>query len=812
MTGLTYSQVKDRIEKGQVNKAAKPRSKTVSEILIENIFSIFNIIIFGIILFVLIFYFLNNDIRLLLDSIGILSIAVINTFIAVFQEIRSKKALDKVNLLLKKQVTVIREGKNELIDITDIVVGDIILISRGDQIVVDGKVIEPKKLEIDESLLTGESIPIEKSENEEILSGSFCVAGSGYYRAEKIGNESYANSVTSLAKKYKFVVTPLQRKINLILKVLFGVALLLVGLEVLNYYTGFSKPPIQDSVEFVRKIATILISLVPQGLVLMASVTFALGVYRISKIGAIVQRLNAIESFSNVQVVCMDKTGTLTENKLKVHSVTNLNQDFSSDELKKLLGTFSNQSSEKNATIRALDGFEYYKEAIYIEELPFNSTNKLSILKLEIGNDALFYILGAYDILCEQMPANTKDLTKAKFDELNLRLYRNLLFGKVTNIGSVELKQDELGKLEIEPYCIVSISDTVRHDVHEALELFTNNGIKFKILSGDSGEAIAAVLKEIGWDTGKDDIISGKDIDKLSDKEFEKCVFDKFVFARLKPEHKLRIIDILKKNKVYTAMIGDGVNDLPAIKRADMGIAMEEGSSITKEVADIVLLKNKFSLLPQIFDEGNKIVNSVNSVAKLFLTKNFIVIYLSLLSLIFLTDFPLTPRRVSLLNIFAIGLPSLLLTLKNDNISKCRIFTKDVFSFVVLSSIIINAGGYTAHYLAARVINSVHSEAHMVTMTVIILLSVINFIIVATETGQKKGIFLIYGVVLITAFTAISMINKNFILIKFFRVFYEIQHLEDSQWWIIAGVTIIASLVLYFGHKVRERIVGGLVR
>ena len=384
--GLTSREVKKRVSEGLSNKTAKPKTKTIPEIIIENVFSLFNFIIFGIIAFVLFFYFQNNDKRLLLDSIGILFIAVTNTFIALFQEIRSKKALDKVNLLLKKQVNVLRDGKESAINIEEIVVDDIIKINRGDQIVVDGVVIKSNMLEIDESLLTGESIPILKKENSEILSGSFCVSGNGYYKAVKVGEKSYANSVTTLASKYKFILTPLQKKINLILKVLFLIAIILVILEIVTWNVRPNLSPDRQFVEFIRRIATILISLVPQGLVLMSSVTFALGVYRISKIGAIVQRLNAIESFSNVKVVCMDKTGTLTENKLSVHSVINLTENFQNNDIENLLGTYSKFSSDKNATIRTLEKFNIINDAEMLSELPFSSENKFSIQKLKINN------------------------------------------------------------------------------------------------------------------------------------------------------------------------------------------------------------------------------------------------------------------------------------------------------------------------------------------------------------------------------------------------------------------------------------------
>ena len=802
--GLTSREVKKRVSEGLSNKTAKPKTKTIPEIIIENVFSLFNFIIFGIIAFVLFFYFQNNDKRLLLDSIGILFIAVTNTFIALFQEIRSKKALDKVNLLLKKQVNVLRDGKESAINIEEIVVDDIIKINRGDQIVVDGVVIKSNMLEIDESLLTGESIPILKKENSEILSGSFCVSGNGYYKAVKVGEKSYANSVTTLASKYKFILTPLQKKINLILKVLFLIAIILVILEIVTWNVRPNLSPDRQFVEFIRRIATILISLVPQGLVLMSSVTFALGVYRISKIGAIVQRLNAIESFSNVKVVCMDKTGTLTENKLSVHSVINLTENFQNNDIENLLGTYSKFSSDKNATIRTLEKFNIINDAEMLSELPFSSENKFSIQKLKINNAEGYFIFGAYDILIGRTPADKQQIAISEFEKNNLDLYRNLLFGKIVNTKITDFYKIDISGLSVEPLCIVSITDTIREDIFDALKLFRDNNIEFKILSGDTGEAISAILKKIGWDLEKEKIINGKNLDELNEEEFEKTVLNKSVFGRLKPEHKLKIIKVLRKNKIYTAMVGDGVNDLPAIKQADMGIAMEDGSAITKEVADIVLLKNKFSLLPQIFDEGNKIVNTVDSVSKLFLTKNFMVIYLSLLSLIFTLNFPLTPRRVSLINIFAIGLPAFILTLKNNNTAKCKYFSKDVFSFVIISSLVIISAGYAGQYLATIFYAPVRRDLELIMISIMIFISISNFIIVAIESGGNKLLFYVYGLILLLLYFLLSIIPVSIPYLRFIKIFYEITTINPNYWIPILTISILSSILLYFLHKLRE--------
>lgn len=799
--GLSEEEVRDRISKSLQNKSSKPKTKTIREIFIENLFSVFNLVILSIITFLLYFYFYTKDSRLLLDSVGILSIAFLNTFLAIFQEIKAKRALDKVSLLLKKEVIVIRDGKEVSLEPSEIVVDDIVKIQRGDQVVVDGAVVYSNHLEIDESLLTGESNPIHKKENEEILSGSFCLSGNGFYKAEKIGNESFAAKITEQAKKYKFDLTPLQKKINSIVKILFVVAVFLVILEIIFNKGGFD-------IDFIRKISTILISLVPQGLVLMASVTFAVGVSRISKLGAIIQKLNAIESFSNVQVVCMDKTGTLTQNKLSIHHISKFKNEFSEDEIKTLIGTYAALTGDKNATINAINVFEPDKDYKFIDEYPFSSERKMSMIQTEKGKEKITFILGAYDILSGKLDQKYKEESTKIFEENRLSVYRNVLFAKVRTNEPMEKLKSKLDNIEVVPLCIISITDKIRDDVFDAIKLFEDNGIKIKILSGDSAKAIQEVVHEIGWDVKDSEMISGGDLDNVSDEDFKKIVLNNVIFARLKPEHKLRIIKTLKKEKIYTAMIGDGVNDLPAIKEADMGIAMEEGSGITKEVADIVLLKNKFSLLPQIFDEGNKIVNTVKSVGKLFITKNFFVIYITLLSMFFFLDFPLTPRRVALINFFGIALPAFMITLKNTNTEKTLNFMKDLMTFVLLSAFIIVAAGYIGIYFVEKNFAVSEKDIQMVMLTIMIITNIANFFsIVLNKDDDNKLTYLLYGFFILIIYVFFAATNIDSAVMNLLKEFYEIDYVRADLWPTIMIISVISSVVLYFAQKLRDKIV-----
>ena len=798
--GLSTQEVNDRIQKGLQNRASLKKTKTISQILVENVFSVFNILILSIIIFLLVFYFITGDKRLFFDSIGTTFVIILNTCIAVYQEVKAKRALDKVSLLLKKEVNVIRDGQKISIGQSEIVVDDIIFLERGDQVAVDGKVIEGNHLEIDESLLTGESHPVIKKENDNIMSGSFCVSGNGYFTAEKVGDDSYASEITKLAKKYKMNVSPLQSKLNLIVKILFAMAIFLAGIQVIKDPSGFG------DVDFIRRISTILLSLIPQGLVLMSSVTFALGIYRISKIGAIIQKLNAIESFSNVKVVCTDKTGTLTRNKLTVNQVNMLNDSITVDEAKKMLGTYAKFSSDKNATLRTLDGFPADENAKLVDEMPFSSEKKMSLVRLAEGSEQVTFILGGYDILIEK--SAIKEKADTIYNEKGLKVYRNILFGKINSGKTFEELQNETASIEIEPICIISITDQVRGDVMDAINLFHKNNIDVKILSGDAAVAIQAVAQEIGWSIQDNELISGSELDNVKEENLAGVIMQKKIFARLRPDHKLRIIKSLRHEKIYTAMIGDGVNDLPAIKESDMGIAMEEGSQITKEVADIVLLKNKFSLLPSIFDEGNKIVNTVSSVAKLFLTKNFLVINLIILSTYFSVHFPLTPRRVSLINIFSIGLPAFIIALKNNNVNKALHFSKDLFSFVITSSLIIVGAAYACEVLMREQPLFNRADIQMAMMSVMIIITSANFLSVALRKGGKNTwLYLGYGLFIVILYMFLAQTQINSKVLNDIKEFYEIDFLKPAFLHIVLMISLIGSAVLFIVQKIREKIV-----
>jgi cation-transporting ATPase E len=401
------------------------------------------------------------------------------------------------------------------------------------------------------------------------------------------------------------------------------------------------------------------------------------------------------------------------------------------------------------------------------------------------GGHSVTYVLGAFELLAEK---SVRPIAAIE----GLDIYRNLLFG-------VKVGQDS-DLPTVDPLAIVSLSDTVREDVRPVLERFAGQGIKFKILSGDSAASIRATCRDIGWDIPAADVITGAELEACEGAEFEKAVERATVFARLKPEHKVRIVSALRTRGFHTAMIGDGVNDVPAIKESDLGIAMEEGAAITREVADIVLRENRFTLLPEVFEEGNRIVNTVGAVAKLFLTKNFLVIYLTLAAALFALEFPLTPRRVSLFNVFAIGLPAMTIAFTNRNAARVRRFFLELVTFVAVSALVTVVCGYLA--LAAAGERQGGQAAAMAMVSVLVITSIANFVIVVRGRPRYLVVAFAMGLLYIVGLS----ITGDGWLLRLVHGYYEIAPVDAATGRIIARYSLFSCVTLVIAQRARSAI------
>ncbi|MBN1201171.1 MAG: HAD-IC family P-type ATPase [Anaerolineae bacterium] len=647
--GLSTADVRQRQAAGQTNDVPIRSSRPLGAILRENLFSLTNNILFGIMIALVIVGKPG-------DAFVTGGVVLINVVIGVFQELRAKRQLDRIALLTRPKVTVLRDGQEQQIDPAEVVLGDALVIRPGDQIVVDGRLISAGRVDVDESLLTGESDHMPKEQGDEVLSGSFGVSGSGVYVAEKIGSDSFAYQLTTGAREYRRVLTPLQRQISILVRLLVILSISLAILLFLSY--AIQEDPFEESIQS----AAVVISLVPQGLLLMITVAYALGAVRIANQGALVQQINAVESLSNVDVLCLDKTGTLTTNRIQLRQVIPIEVDEAM--LRQALGDFVASTGRVNRTAEAIGEACPGEAHAITAEVPFSSAHKWSGASFSSnGKTALdgSYILGAPEMLLPNVPEGA--LLERHIDtwaDLGLRV---LLFVHhpqplpASPTGGAPPLPDSL-----QPLGWLTFTDELRPDAKTVLEQFQQAGVALKLISGDNPQTVAALAQLAG--ISKDvNVVSGLQLADMSDGQFSEAVGRVTVFGRITPEQKQQIVRVLRSQGHYIAMIGDGVNDVLSLKQAQMGIAMESGSQATRSAADMVLLDDQFGVLPEAIKEGQRILNGMQDVMRLFLTRTLYAALLIIIAGFIGTEFPFTPKHNAILTTLPVGLPAVVLTI-----------------------------------------------------------------------------------------------------------------------------------------------------
>ncbi len=644
--GLSTHEVKERRARGLGCVQPPATGRSYVRIVRENVLNSVNTILFSIALaLVLLGQYLDA-----LISVGVISF---NIVISLIQEARAKHTLDRIALLTRPKAMVLRDGREQQIDPGELVVGDFVVVHPGDQIVVDGPVVGDGRVEVDESLLTGESDLVTKRESDRLFSGTFCVTGSVYYRAEKVGVQSVAGRLTTRARAYREMYTPLQREINLLIRVLLLVALFLELLLLAASIVSFI--PIVETV----RMAMVIIGIVPNGLFLSISVAYALGAVRLAGKGALVQKFNIIESLSHVDMLCTDKTGTLTANALELAALHPYGIEEAT--LRLLLGSYIVHASSHNATSQAIETAcpEQALRGLHVrEEIPFSSTRKWSALVMDDAAMRGVYVLGAPEMLQAHL-APGADL--GSFIETETRQgLRVLLFAHYPEPVQIQPREGEAclpGGLR--PLGAISLRDTLRPEARETLAQFAALGVQIKIISGDHPQTVAALAKQVGLDSEIKAMV-GSELDTLDNAQLAQRAEETTVFGRITPQQKERVIQALRSRNHYVAMIGDGVNDILSLKQANVGIALQSGSQATQGVADLVLLHDSFASLPPAVREGQRIRNGMQDILKLFLARVGSVTLL-LISIAFVGGFPFQPRQTSLLTFFTVGVPTLAL-------------------------------------------------------------------------------------------------------------------------------------------------------
>lgn len=633
LEGLSEREAVAQRGRGHGNDRTQQTGRTYWQIVREVVFPLVNTILYVLCIALLLLGQISE---------GLISFAVVllNVLISIIQEVRAKRLLDRITLLTRPKATVIRDGQERGVDPHELVLGDLLTAQAGDQIVVDGPVVSNARLEVDESLLTGESVPVPKQTGDTLYSGSFCLTGRAYYRAEKVGSESVAGQLTASARTFRRVLTPLQRTINSIIQSLLLVALYIESVLVL--YALANRASIVD----VVRMSVVIVGIVPIGLLLASSVAYALAALQVAGKNALVQRLSAIESLSNVQVLCLDKTGTLTTNALMLEHVHAFR--IPEAELRHLMGVFIASVTSQNATSRAIGaGLQETGRALPLrEEIPFSSSYKWSGFSSDDADLPGIYILGAPEILTPFLHPGA-DLGTFAREETALGR-RVLLFASFQNLVSLRKSLGEpVLPTEMIPLGVVSLSDELRPQVRETLGSFAQIGIQIKVISGDNPQTVAALAQQVGI-AHSERLVSGSDLATMDEAHFAQAAEQATIFGRITPEQKSRLVQALRGRHWYVAMVGDGVNDVLSLKQANLSIAMESGSQATRGVADMVLLDDSFAALPLAFAEGQRVRNDMWNVIKLFLTRiSYLVLLLFIIPIA--GGFPFAPKQASIL-------------------------------------------------------------------------------------------------------------------------------------------------------------------
>ncbi len=686
LTGLSTAEADRRRAAGQGNDVEIRAGRTYGRIVRDNVFNFINNL----------FYFLGILLLVLgkpLDAFSVVFVIGANTVISLFQEVRAKRVMDKMAILLRPKADLLRDGQLVELDPSLVVLGDTLRLQPGDQVVVDGPMIGEGRMEVDESLLTGESDLVTKHPGDELMSGSFCMTGGGYYEAAQVGLDSFANRLTAKATAYKRELTPLQRQVVQIVRVLL---IVVIVFETLVWVRN-----VLVDVPFVESVrmSTVILALIPNGLVLSIALTYALGAIRLLGKDVLVQQFNAIESLSNVDVLCTDKTGTLTSGAIAYEELaplgTNGTGDATRERAARLLAAFAASTTDANRTIEALRSALPAERRPAAHEAFFSSDRKWSGLAFDGGETPGTYVLGAPEILAPALGADAEAAWREQADAWAARGLRVVLFCGRDDPVAFSPDPDDPPVLPegLKPVALISFSDELREGVQATLQGFSEAGIAVKVISGDNPKTVVALAKQAGMQSlvrreGVDsycDIVnargdgaaaspaepaaapapehelvavSGPELAELSPEEFAAEADEAAIFGRVTPEQKQDLVEALRARGRYVAMIGDGVNDVIALKQANVAVAMQGGSQAARSVGDLILMKDTFAPLPFAFSEGQRIINGMNDILRIFMVRiGFKALMILIVTMI--GGFPFAPRQSALLSFFGATVPAI---------------------------------------------------------------------------------------------------------------------------------------------------------
>lgn len=775
--GLSIEEVRQRVTSGRTNLAPPSASPPVRRILARNLLSPINLV-FAVATFAVV------AVGAHLDALFALPL-VLNIAIGITEELLAKRELDRLTVLVTPKVMVRRDGQMVSIRVHEVVGDDICVLEPGDQVVADGPLLDVAGLEVDESSLTGESDPVAKQVGDSVISGTFVVAGTGVYRAERVGRDSTAAKLTAEAQADRETNSSIQRDlIGLLTKIA------LIATPILLIYIAVQLRHGLGTLEIVRGTVTAAVSVLPEGLLLLTSARFALGAMRLAQRGLVASRLDAVESIARVDILCLDKTGTITENRLTVSDVVPAS-GVSRMELESVLGRFGASTSTPNRTVAALaETFTAAAEPV-VGAVPFSSARRWSGLAIRGPDEIEAWILGAPEVFPDLGSVSTAVETATRRGR------------RVVAIGAVDPATLSIDGHLAEPpptrlLGVIVFDDVLRVGAAETLAYFREQGVTLKLISGDNPDTVKALASQVGFNA--ESATTGDALDALDPTQQQLLVDVTQVFGRVNPQQKKAIIEALRGRGHFVAMTGDGVNDVLALRAADLGIALQEGTAAAQAVASLIMLEGEFAKLPDAVREGRRIIDGIAVGARLFLLKTFYSLTITAgitLAALFTNgdpNYPLNPRNLSVLSTFAIGIPAMILSVvgRRSDPPKGR-FIPELLRLTIPAGVIAGGTALVGFYLGRHFIGATLAESRGIT-TLALAVAALTFIPCAeatTERGQQRRLSLAIGVALCS-----GLVLPIVFAVPLLRSLYDLVPLSPAQYMLATGIGCVGAMFL----------------
>ncbi|HEX2359829.1 MAG TPA: HAD-IC family P-type ATPase [Solirubrobacterales bacterium] len=772
--GLSSREAEARLRK--LGPVEDRTSRSVASIVAGNVLTLFNAIIGA-------FFIVILSLQLWADA-AFGFIAILNSYIGIRQELKAKETLESLALLVAPRAKTIRDGAPVEVRAEEVVPGDVVRLEPGDQLVADGELVESRGLTLDESMLTGEAEGVRKRRGERVLSGSFVLSGSGYYEVDAVREDSHAEQIAGEARTFRHPPSPLQQEVN---QVIVASTWVMVPLAiVLIFSLSARNEPFQEAAQTAT---AGLITLIPEGLVLLMSVTLAVAAVRLAKLDTLVQQMAATESLAAVDTICVDKTGTLTTGELELVGVEVADESNAAG-THQALARFAASAGERNRTLEAIAS-RYPATAERVgAEVPFSSDWKWSGLELGRGEA---YVLGAPDVLAARGALELPAPLQAKLDRHTSAGRRVVAFGRAGDRFPSDPQSEP--PPPIAPLALIVLEETLRPDAADTIAFMREQEVDLKLISGDARQTVTAVAAAVGVprDVG---VIEG---DQLPDDRggLAQAAERNTVFCRIRPEQKKALVSALADRGRFTAMIGDGVNDVPALKQARLAVGMGSGSQITKGIADIVLLKDQFSRLPRAIAEGRRIARNIHRLGRLYVTKTVYAAVLILVAAVPGFAFPFLPRHLTLAAFLTIGIPSFVLALAPSDgpLYRGRLL-QALAAFAVPAGLAIAVGSLASFFLVDTVFGGNLEEGRTAATTTLVILGLCFVLLLERGPGREHIAIQSYMLALVAALGALYALA---LAVEPLRDFFELTRLDGWQLFLAllsaAGGLVLASVL-----------------